>query len=59
MSLGQRLYSVEPKKGATLPVVPDKPFSTRLEAEKAKLEWNTYLLHAWKTRSKSKTRVSE
>ena len=59
MPLGQRLYSVAPKEGMTLPEVPSVAFSTRFEAERAKLDWNTYLLHAWKTRSKEKTRVSE
>lgn len=59
MAIGQRLYSVAPKKGMTLPEVPERAFSTRFEAERAKLDWNTYLLHAWKTRSKEKTRVSE
>ena len=59
MPLGQRLYSVAPKKGMVMPEIPSVAFSTKLEAERAKLQWNTYLLHAWQKRSKEKTRVSE
>lgn len=57
--LGTRLHTVAPKPGDELPVVPDKPFRTKLEASAAQLKWNLYLLHAWQKRSKSKQRISE
>ena len=58
MRVGPRMWSVEPKKGSKLPELPGT-MKTRFEAEKAKLDWNTYLLHAWKSRSKKKERISE
>lgn len=58
MRVGPRMWSVEPKKGSKLPSVPGV-IKTRFEAETAKLDWNTYLLWAWKSRSKTRTRVSE
>lgn len=57
--VGQRMLSVAPKKGSDFPVVPDAPFRSEFEANKAKLDWNTYLLHAEKTKSKSRTRTAE
>jgi hypothetical protein len=53
------MLSVAPKEGSEYPVVPTGPFASEFEANVAKLEWNTYLLHASKNRSKSKSRSSE
>jgi hypothetical protein len=57
--IGPRMLSVAPKEGSEYPVVPTGPFASEFEANVAKLEWNTYLLHASKNRSKSKSRSSE
>jgi hypothetical protein len=58
-AVGSRMWSVDPKKGSTFPKVPDGVIKTKFEADTLKLDWNTYLLHAWKSRSKSKQRISE
>jgi hypothetical protein len=57
--IGPRMHSIAPKQGSNYPEVPSGPFTSEFEANVAKLEWNTYLLHAWKNRSKSKSRSSE
>jgi hypothetical protein len=57
--VGHRMLTASPKKGGKLPEVPEGVLKTRSEAEKAKLDWNTYLLWAWKSRSKKKERISE
>lgn len=56
--VGQRMLSLSPKKGSDWPVVPDAPFATEMEAHQAKLDWNMYLLHVSKTKTK-KSRISE
>lgn len=58
MRVGPRMWSVDPKNGGKLPKVPGV-MKTRSKAEKLKLDWNTYLLWAWKSRSKKKERISE
>jgi hypothetical protein len=57
--IGPRMLSVAPKEATEYPLDPTRPFASEFEANVAKLEWNTYLLHASKNRSKSKSRSSE
>ena len=56
--IGARLLTVAPEKGRDYPDLQDV-FATKLEAERAAIRWNTYLLHAAKKKSKTKTRISE
>jgi len=56
--IGPRMLTVSPKKGESFPDVPAGPFASEFQANIAKLEWNTYLLHASKAKVK-KSRISE
>jgi hypothetical protein len=57
--IGQRLITVSPKAGEVIPEVPAGTFTDVMDAHRVCLEWNLYLAHAWKHRSKSKDRVRE
>lgn len=56
--VGPRLITVAPETGKILPGMQDK-FDSKLDANRAALAWNTYLLYAWKKRSKSKVRSAD
>lgn len=56
--IGPRLITVDPDKGKQLPTMQDK-FDKKIDADRAALAWNTYLLYAWKKRSKSKSRTAD
>jgi hypothetical protein len=56
--LGPRLYSVAPETGRVLPALQDE-FPTKLAATRAAMDWNVYLLWAWKKRSKSRERSAD
>jgi len=57
--LGPRLWTAKPAAGKNYPEVPVRPFTSKIAASVAQLEWNLYLMHAHKTRSKKKERISE
>ena len=57
--VGQRLLTGRPEDGKDYPVVPTGPIASRSQAEKLRLDWNVYLRHAWKTRSKTKERSAD
>lgn len=63
--VGGRLLSAPPKKGESMPVVPEKiegkigRFTDRDEAYASCTHWTEYLKHAWEHRSKSKDRGRE
>ena len=56
--IGPRLITVDAEKGKQLPGMQDK-FDKKIDADRAALAWNTYLLYAWKKRSKSKARSAD
>jgi hypothetical protein len=56
--IGSRLLTVAPEPGKDYPDLQDT-FPTRLEADRAAIRWNTYLLWADKKKSKQKSRISE
>jgi hypothetical protein len=56
--LGPRLYSVAPEAGKVLPGLKDE-FTEKLPATRAAMDWNVYLLWAWKKRSKSRERSAD
>jgi len=56
--LGPRLYSVAPEKGKSLPDLKDE-FTEKLSATRAAMDWNVYLIWAWKKRSKSRERSAD
>lgn len=56
--LGPRLYSVAPETGKVLPALQDE-FPTKLAATRAAMDWNVYLLWAWKKRTKSLERSAD
>jgi hypothetical protein len=56
--LGPRLYSVAPEAGKSLPDLKDE-FPNKLAATRAAMDWNVYLLWAWKKRSKSRERSAD
>jgi hypothetical protein len=56
--LGPRLYSVAPESGKVLPGLQDE-FPNKLAATRAAMDWNVYLLWAWKKRSKSRERSAD
>ena len=56
--LGPRLYSVAPETGKVLPALQDE-FPTKLAATRAAMDWNVYLLWAWKKRAKSRERSAD
>lgn len=56
--LGPRLYSVAPETGRVLPALQDE-FPTKLAATRAAMDWNVYLLWAWKKRTKSLERSAD
>lgn len=49
---GPRLYSVAPEEGKMLPDLKDE-FTTKLAATRAAMDWNVYLLWAWKNGQKA------
>ena len=55
--VGPRLLSVAPEEN--FPEIPEEPFKLKHEATVACMQWNLYLLHAWKHKTKSKQRLSE
>jgi hypothetical protein len=56
--LGPRLYSVSPEAGKVLPDLKDE-FPNKLAATRAAMDWNVYLIWAWKKRSKSRERSAD
>lgn len=56
--LGPRLYSVAPEDGKILPDLKDE-FTNKLAATRAAMDWNVYLLWAWKKRSKIRERSAD
>ena len=56
--LGPRLYSANPEDGKELPGLQDE-FPNKLSATRAAMDWNMYLLYAWKKRSKSRERSAD
>jgi hypothetical protein len=56
--LGPRLYSVTPEAGKVLPGLQDE-FPNKLAATRAAMDWNVYLIWAWKKRSKSRERSAD
>jgi LmbE family N-acetylglucosaminyl deacetylase len=56
--LGPRLYSVAPEGGKVLPDLKDE-FENKLAATRAAMDWNVYLLWAWKKRAKSRERSAD
>ena len=57
--VGTRMHTVAPQSGKQLPEVPKGPIESKLDAERLRLAWNTYLIHAYKSRSKSKVRTAD
>jgi len=57
--LGPRLWTILPQDGKEFPDIPEKPFRTKLEASKAQLDLNLYLMWVYKNRTKTKSRLSE
>jgi hypothetical protein len=53
------MHTVAPQSGKQLPEVPKGPIESKLDAERLRLAWNTYLIHAYKSRSKSKVRTAD
>lgn len=56
--IGPRMLSVAPEPGKDYPEIQDT-FTTKLEADRAAVRFNTYLLWAEKKKSKQKSRISE
>jgi hypothetical protein len=56
--LGPRLYSVSPEEGKVFPDLKDE-FTTKLDASRAAMDWNMYLLYASKKRAKSRDRSAD
>lgn len=56
--IGPRLITVNAEEGKILPGMQDE-FDSKLDANRAALAWNTYLLYAWKKRSKSRSRSAD
>jgi len=57
--VGTRMHTVAPQSGKSLPEVPSGPIESKLDAERLRLAWNTYLIHAHKTREKYKVRTAD
>lgn len=58
LTVGTRMLSTAPEDGKDYPEIPEE-FQNKLDADRACLRWNEYLLHAWQKRSKTKRRISE
>lgn len=56
--IGSRLLTVAPETGKDYPDLQDV-FDTKLEADRAAMRWNLYLIHAAKKKSKKRERISE
>lgn len=56
--IGSRMFSVAPEAGRDYPELTDR-FSTKVDADRAAMRFNLYLLHAAKKRNKTKSRISE
>jgi len=57
--VGGRMLTVAPQDGKIYPEIPSGPIESKLDAERLRLAWNTYLIHALKSRSKSKVRTAD
>lgn len=57
--VGARMLTVAPQSGKSLPEVPSGPIESKLDAERLRLAWNTYLIHAHKSREKSRVRTAD
>lgn len=56
--IGSRMLTVAPEKGKDYPEL-KSVFLSKHDANRAALEWNVYLLHAAKKKSKSKQRFAD